>query len=197
MNAGVKSLVSKCRGEYIFHMKELTILKYPDPRLRKKADEVINIDREIEDLIKAMFRIMKDEDGIGLAAPQVGVSKRVIAVSLESKGFERLALINPVIQWLSKEKDFVEEGCLSVPGVRAEVERSVDAVVKGMVKSGRLVEITAHGLLARVLQHEIDHLDGVLFIDRLSEEERRRVVGELSSLEKQYSPLSINPSCKS
>lgn len=178
-------------------MKDLSILKYPDPRLRRKAVEVSQIDGEIEDLIKTMFRIMKDEEGIGLAAPQVGVSQRVIVVSLESRGFERLALINPVIQWLSEEKDFVEEGCLSVPGVRAEVERSVDAVVKGMVKSGRLVEITAHGLLARVLQHEIDHLEGVLFIDRLSEEERGRVAGELSNLEKQYSTLSINPSCKS
>ncbi|MGQ9616994.1 MAG: peptide deformylase [Spirochaetota bacterium] len=174
-------------------MKELTVLKYPDPRLRRKAEQVVCLDKELEDLIKTMFRIMKDEEGIGLAAPQVGVSQRVIVVSLENRGFERLALINPVIQWLSKEKDFVEEGCLSIPDVRADVERSVDAVVKGMVKSGRMVEITAHGLLARVLQHEIDHLNGVLFIDRLDEEERKRVAGELKSLEKQYSALLINP----
>lgn len=173
-------------------MSATAIIRYPDPRLRKKAEEVNEIDEDIQKLITAMFEAMEEDDGIGLAAPQIGVSRRVIVVSFDDKDFERLALINPVISWLSEGKDVMEEGCLSVPGVKAEVERSVDAVVKGMTRNGRWVEITAHGLLARVLQHEIDHLNGVLFIDRLTGRERKRIAVELKSLANQYAALSMN-----
>lgn len=173
-------------------MSATAIIRYPDPRLRKKAEEVNEIDEDIQKLITAMFEAMEEDDGIGLAAPQIGISRRVIVVSLDDKDFERLALINPVISWLSEGKDVMEEGCLSVPGVKAEVERSVDAVVKGMTRNGRWVEITAHGLLARVLQHEIDHLNGVLFIDRLTGRERKRIAVELKSLANQYAALSMN-----
>jgi len=164
-------------------MKDLGIRTYPDPFLRKKAEEVAEIDDDTLGLIEGMFHEMEEEGGIGLAAPQVGVSRRIICISIEHKGFERLALINPVIVQLSDRMEMIEEGCLSIPGVNAEVSRPVDAVVRGKTKSGRQIEITAHGLLARVLQHEIDHLDGVLFIDRLKNREKKRVEKELGNLE--------------
>jgi len=159
---------------------------YPDPFLRQRSVEVAEIDESIHSLVEKMFTAMDDEKGIGLAAPQIGISKRVIVVSVDEKGFERLALINPEILYRSEETDVMEEGCLSVPGVNADVRRPVEAVVRGITRSGRLVEISAGGLLARVLQHEIDHLDGILFIDRLTTKERKSVEKELVELERQY-----------
>jgi len=171
-------------------MNTLQIVKYPDPFLRLRASDIVSVDEEISALITNMFDIMKEERGIGLAAPQIGVSKRVIVVSIEEKGFGGLALINPVIEYLSEKTDVMEEGCLSIPGVNADVVRPVDAVVRGMTKSGRMIEIEAHDLLARVLQHETDHLNGVLFIDRLAPNEKKRVSSELSDLESQYATLT-------
>jgi peptide deformylase len=155
---------------------------FPDPELRRVSEEVILPDESVRALVGDMFRIMGEEGGIGLAAPQVGVSKRVIVVSVEEKGFERLALINPVIVFSSRETVVFEEGCLSIPGVRADVERPSRVVVRGITRSGRLVEIDAADLLARVLQHEIDHLNGVLFIDRLKPEERQKAERDLQVL---------------
>jgi peptide deformylase len=156
---------------------------YPDPVLRKTADPVEVVDETTRTLILDMFKIMDEAGGIGLAAPQIGVSKRIIIVSVDKKNFERLALIDPVVEYASEDTDSMEEGCLSIPGVNAEVLRPLKVIVKGMTRSGRLVEITATHLLARVLQHEIDHLNGVLFIDRLSEEERERVKTHLNAPE--------------
>jgi peptide deformylase len=167
-------------------MSNLRVVHYPDPFLRRRAEDVDTGDDAIDALIKDMFEAMKEEDGVGLAAPQIGVSRRIIVVSIEEKNFNRLALINPVIEYLSQDTDVVEEGCLSLPGVHADVRRPVEAVVRGITKSGRQVEISARNLLARVLQHEIDHLNGVLFIDRLSEEERRRIAPKLAGLEERY-----------
>ncbi len=171
-------------------MNTIRIVKYPDPFLRLRASDVASVDEEISALITNMLDIMKEERGIGLAAPQIGVSKRVIVVSIEEKGFGRLALINPVIEYLSEKTDVMEEGCLSIPGVNADVMRPVDAVVRGMTKSGRMIEIEAHELLARVLQHETDHLNGVLFVDRLAQNEKKRVASELRGLENQYASLT-------
>jgi peptide deformylase len=159
---------------------------YPDPFLRLRAKEVAEIDESTRALIEDMFKAMDEENGIGLAAPQIGVGKRVIVVSIDEKNFNRLALINPEIMHLSEQTEVMEEGCLSVPGVNADVRRPVEAVVRGTTRSGRLVEIEAKALLARVLQHEIDHLDGVLFIDRLTEKARKSVGRELEALELQY-----------
>ncbi len=170
-------------------MEKINVKKYPDPFLRKPAEEVAKIDDSVTSLIKSMFDVMEEEGGIGLAAPQIGESKRIIVVSIDEKNFDRLALINPVIRHLSTETDVMEEGCLSIPGVNADVERPVQAVVQGMTKSGRLIEISAEGLLARVLQHEIDHLDGVLFIDRLTSKERKSIASELEDLEREYAAL--------
>lgn len=171
-------------------MNTLQIVKYPNPFLRLIAEEITTVDDSIGELINNMYDMMKEERGIGLAAPQIGVSKRIIVVSIEEKGFERFALINPVIEFLSERSGVMEEGCLSLPGINADVVRPVEAVVRARTKSGREIEIEAHDLLARVLQHEIDHLNGVLFIDRISPEERRRVGPELKDLESQYASLN-------
>ncbi len=172
-------------NHYLYCM-ERRVRHYPDPFLRQRSEEVREVDGSIQDLIQDMFSAMEEERGIGLAAPQIGVAKRVVVVSIEDKNLSRLALINPVIVHLSTETDVMEEGCLSLPGVNADVDRPVEAVVSGTTKNGRLVEISARGLLARVLQHEIDHLDGVLFIDRLTTKERKSINKELEELARQY-----------
>ncbi len=166
-------------------MKVEDIVRYPNPFLRKNAEQVEEIDENTRALIKDMFAIMEEAGGIGLAAPQVGVSKRVITISLNEKKFNRLALVNPVIEYSSNEREVMEEGCLSIPGVNADVSRPVRVVVKGTTRTGRVVEITAEHLLARVLQHEIDHLNGVLFIDRVNEREKSRIQEDLQALQKQ------------
>jgi peptide deformylase len=167
-------------------MDDYKVRHYPDPFLRQRAAEVSEIDEDIRTLIEQMFKVMEDEKGIGLAAPQIGVGKRVVTVSIDEKHFDRLALINPEILHLSEETDVMEEGCLSVPGVNADVRRPIEAVVRGITRSGRQVEISAEGLLARVLQHEIDHLNGTLFIDRLTGKARKGVERELAAAEKRY-----------
>jgi len=188
--AGVFAVDYTAGNRYLYSMENRRVRHYPDPFLRLRSEEVGEVDDSLQDLIQDMFSVMEEERGIGLAAPQIGVSKRVIVVSIEEKNFSRLALINPVILHLSSDKDVMEEGCLSVPGVNADVERPVEAVVRGTTKNGRLVEISAQGLLARAIQHEIDHLDGVLFIDRLDSKERKRIDKELVELEQQYTSLA-------
>ena len=163
---------------------------YPDPVLRKNSEAVKKVDDNTLALIKDMFEIMKEAGGIGLAAPQLGISKRIIVLSLNEKGFDRLALIDPVIEFFSKETVFMEEGCLSLPEINAKVERSFKVIVKGITRSGRLVEINGENLLARVLQHEIDHLNSVLFIDRLGSQEKKRVENDLEALHKRHSALT-------
>lgn len=158
--------------------------------MRKISDEVHEINESTRALIKDMFEIMEEEGGIGLAAPQVGISKRIIVLSLKEKNFEKMALINPVIVSSSKETAFMEEGCLSIPGINADVQRSTKLIARGLTRSGRMVEITASNLLTRVLLHEIDHLDGVLFIDRLSDKEKKKVEGDLQTLYQQYSTVT-------
>ncbi len=155
---------------------------YPDPVLRKVAEEVDTVDGYIKDLISAMFEVMIDENGIGLAAPQIGIDKRVIVVSIDEKGFNRFALINPVIEFFSDKLSSMEEGCLSIPGIRADVKRPNKIVVSGISKSGRKISIEAGGLLARVIQHEVDHLNGVLFIDKLENKERKKISSDLELL---------------
>jgi peptide deformylase len=162
---------------------------YPDPFLRKRAKEVSQIDDGILKLISDMFETMDEEDGVGLAAPQIGVSKRVIVISINEKGFDRLALVNPVIEYFSDDTDTREEGCLSLPGINADVRRPSKVVVKGITRNGRVVEISASGLLGRALQHEIDHLNGTLFIDRLEERERKGIEKDLVELERQYTAI--------
>jgi len=149
----------------------------PDPVLRQKAKRVPNIDGPIHTLVEDMVESMYAAHGVGLAAPQIGVSLRVIVIGLPDE--EPFALINPEIVKLSGERQ-VEEGCLSVPGYRADLTRSKMVIAKGLDSTGKPVRIKAReNLLAQALEHEIDHLNGTLYIDHLpSLDVLRKVVAE-------------------
>ena len=136
--------------------------------LRQKAVDVPAPGPELDRLVADMFETMYEAHGIGLAAPQVGLSQRLIVVDVKEDGHEPLALLDPAVVEFGPEREKYEEGCLSIPGVSASVERPVTAVVEAQDTQGNAVRLEADGMLARCLQHEIDHLDGVLFIDRLS-----------------------------
>ena len=136
--------------------------------LRKRAEEIGAVDDDLRALVRSMFETMYDAEGIGLAGPQVGVPGRVIVVDVREDGATPFAMINPRIVDSSRETDKAEEGCLSIPGVSSVVERPARVVAEGIDENGAPIRVEAEGLLARCIQHEIDHLDGVLFIDRLS-----------------------------
>jgi len=141
-----------------------------DPVLREKATAVEGFDEELKTLVRDMFDTMVAEEGAGLAAPQVGVSKRIFVADIrESRGKPtRFAIINPRIVESSSEVASEAEGCLSIPGVSEVVTRPARVAVEGFDPSGKPLRVEADELLARVIQHEMDHLDGVLFIDRIS-----------------------------
>ena len=148
-------------------MPRLEVRILGDPVLRQKAEPVTAITPELRSLIADMFDTMYAEEGVGLAAPQVGVSDRVIVVDPHDDETKPFALINPEILDASKETEKNEEGCLSIPGVRDMVERSSRVRVRGLSEDGEIREFDAEGLLSRILQHEVDHLDGILFFDRV------------------------------
>jgi peptide deformylase len=160
-------------------MAVLPIRKYGDPLLKKTSKRVKKIDKEIKKLIFDMIETLHNAGGIGLAAPQVGVLKRIIVADIP--GWENIVLINPEIIKLEGEIE-EEEGCLSLPGIVGEVVRAERAFVCGESTEGALKEIEAEGLLARVLQHEVDHLDGILFIDRMDTIKRKALSRELKQL---------------
>jgi len=149
-------------------MAVLEIKKFNDKVLRKRAKKVRKVDKEIRQLIVDMAQTMKRGQGIGLAAPQIGVSRRVIVIQHDFKGQRILGLVNPKITKISKEKEKDMEGCLSFPGIILEIKRAKEVKVKGLDINGKEVKLKAKGLLARVLQHEIDHLNGILFFNRLN-----------------------------
>jgi peptide deformylase len=150
--------------------------------LRRRADEIAGPDPELDRLIDDMFETMYDAPGIGLAGPQVGISRRVIVVDVHEEGSEPMAILNPVVVAQGAETDKQEEGCLSIPGVGGVVERPATCVVEGIDRAGNPLRIEADGMLARCLQHEVDHLDGVLFIDRLSPIKRTMVLRKYRKL---------------
>jgi peptide deformylase len=154
-------------------MAILPVRKFGDPVLRRRAEAVRDITDEIRSTIRDMIDTMYAEVGIGLAAPQVGIGLRLMVVD-EEKGRGPRALVNPEIVDQGG-RVIGEEGCLSIPGIFAPVERSEWVELKAQDEKGEPVKIEARGLLARVLQHEIDHLDGVLFIDRLEPMLRDRI----------------------
>lgn len=157
-------------------MAILEIKEYGEPDLREKALPVKEITPEILNLIKDMAETMYTASGVGLAASQVGVLKRIILVDGEED--ELIVLINPVI--IKSEGEVVEEeGCLSVPDIYSQVKRSSKVTIKALNDNGDLIEITKEGLTARALQHEIDHLDGILFIDRIGRMERQILLNKL------------------
>ena len=155
-------------------MAKLTILEFPDPRLRTRAIAVETVDDELNTLIDDMFETMYAAPGIGLAATQVDVHKRLLVVDVSSDNSEPNALINPVIIELDGET-ITEEGCLSVPGYYEEVKRAEHIRVRFLDRKGEEAELQAEGLLAVCIQHEIDHLDGKLFVDYISEAKRQQI----------------------
>jgi peptide deformylase len=163
------------------------ILKIPDKRLRLVSEPVKRVDAGIRALADDMFETMYDAPGIGLAAIQIGVAKRVVVMDLSKKEedpHEPLVLINPEIAWASDEKSVHEEGCLSIPDYYEEVERPMLVKVKYLDLDGKPQEIEANGLLATCLQHEIDHTNGVLFIDHISRLKRDRVIKKFTKAAK-------------
>jgi peptide deformylase len=154
-------------------MAVLRVRKYGDPVLRRRAAPVAEITPEIRRMVDDMIETMYDEVGIGLAAPQVGISLRLMVVG-DEEGRGARALLNPVITEQGGEVT-AEEGCLSIPGIFAPVKRAEWVTLEAHDPEGRPVSLTARGLRARVLQHEMDHLDGVLFIDRLDPMTRDRI----------------------
>jgi peptide deformylase len=158
-----------------------------DPVLRTEAEEVTSFDDDLRALVRDMFETMYHAEGIGLAAPQVGVSTRVIVVDLrrEDREDEPLALVNPRLTWESGHTEKLPEGCLSIPGLEEVVERATEVRVEAHDPEGRPVSVEAGELLARALQHEIDHLDGVLFLDRVSALKRKMLLKKWKKLEEE------------
>jgi peptide deformylase len=162
------------------------IIILPDKRLRLVSEPIKTIDREVKALVADLFETMYDAPGIGLAAIQVGIPRRVVTMDLSKKeeAQEPRVFINPEILWRSDEKATYEEGCLSIPEFYEEVERPIKVRVKYLDLEGREQELEASGLLATCLQHEIDHLNGVLFIDHISRLKRERVVKKFAKAAK-------------
>lgn len=167
-------------------MAKLTLYEYPHPVLKKKAEKVAAVDDDIRQFLDDMLETMYAEAGVGLAAPQVGVSKRVVVIDIAHEGEKPapLYLVNPEIIWRSEELQVCEEGCLSLPEQRAEVERPASVKVKYLDYHGKECELLAEEFLAVAVQHELDHLDGILYIDHLSRLKRQMLVKKLAKFQK-------------
>lgn len=165
-------------------MALLNILRFPDARLRNPAKSVESFDSNLKQLVDDMFETMYEGRGVGLAATQVNIDKKVITIDVSDDQSEPVVLINPEI--LHQEgKIKSTEGCLSVPGIYEDVDRAALVKIKAYDKDGEAFEIESEGLLGRCIQHEIDHLNGKLFIDHLSRLKRERVLKKLKKLERQ------------
>ena len=156
-------------------MARLNILEYPHPRLRIKAEPVTVVDEQIMQLVDDMFETMQEAQGIGLAASQVDVQKRVIVMDISEQRDEPRVYINPEIEILEPYTTPYEEGCLSVPGFYEAVDRPAHVMIRALDRQGNAFEEEAKGLLAVCIQHEIDHLEGKLFVDYLSPLKRDRI----------------------
>jgi peptide deformylase len=156
----------------------LHVRKYGDPVLRSRAREVEVFDDALADEVRRMGALMDDALGIGLAATQLGVMHRVLVYRVDPDA-PVAAVVNPVIEWVSDEREPLEEGCLSLPGVLVEVERPVHVRVRARDERGAPILVEASGLEARVIQHEMDHLDGVLILDRTSRDQRKQAMRTL------------------
>lgn len=172
-------------------MAILDILYYPDPRLRNKAKPVEKVDDAIRQLVDDMFETMYEAPGIGLAATQANVPKRVLVIDISEEKTASLCLVNPEIVVREGEEQS-EEGCLSVPGIYDTVTRSERVKVNALDRDGQSIELEADGLLAVCIQHEIDHLDGKLFVDYLSNLKRQRIRKKLEK-ESRHSTQSAHP----
>lgn len=166
-------------------MEKPSILKYPDPRLRRIARPVTEITDEIRERIAVMFEVMVEDRGIGLAAPQIGWDLRLFVMNTTGNDEDNLALINPEITERSGRSKG-EEGCLSLPKIFAKVERPSKIVVEAMSLEGEEIVVEADGLVGRCIQHELDHLEGILFIDRVSPASKRSLKRKLQRLEDEF-----------
>ena len=164
-------------------MALLSILEFPDPRLRKVASPVTVFDLKLEVLIDDMFETMYDSQGIGLAATQIDVHKRLLVIDVSESKDSPLVFINPSFEIIEDELSEYDEGCLSVPGFYETVSRPKGIKVQAQDRKGEKFEIEAEGILATCIQHEIDHLDGKLFVDYISALKRQRI---RSKLEKEH-----------
>jgi peptide deformylase len=163
-------------------MALLPIITAPDPRLKIKARQVAKVDAKVRRLMDDMLETMYLAIGLGLAAPQVGIAQRVIVVDATREGEERnpLRIANPEIVWRSDETTIANEGCLSLPEHYAEVSRPAEIRLRYLDHENEIREISAKGLLATCIQHEIDHLDGVLFVDHISALKRGMILRKLA-----------------
>jgi len=166
-------------------MALLPILHYPDPRLHKKAKPVAVVDDRIRKLVRDMADTMYDAPGVGLAATQVDVHERVVVIDVSEEGNELRVLINPEITWKSDERQTYEEGCLSVPGIYDEVERAARIRYRALDAQGNAYDAEAEGLLAVCVQHELDHLDGKVFVEYLSNLKQTRIKTKLKKAERE------------
>ncbi len=159
------------------------IVRMGDPVLRTVARPVDGFDGELRQEIRWMGELMHDAMGVGLAAPQVGISHRLFVYRVEPDS-PIIAVINPELEWTGDETELGEEGCLSIPGIQVDVERPVHIRIGGVDEYGEVVRVEASGLEARVIQHEMDHLDGVLILDRTSKDQRKAAMRTLRDLER-------------
>ncbi|HET9678739.1 MAG: peptide deformylase [Buchnera aphidicola (Tetraneura akinire)] len=163
-------------------MSILNLIYYPDNRLRTLSKPVKKIDKEIKKLISDMFETMYFNEGIGLAAPQVGINLEIITINLKKK--KEIVLINPKIIDQSLESSYLEEGCLSIPNQRAKIKRNNFIKIEALNILGKKIEISAQSLLSICIQHEIDHLNGKLFIDYLSNFKKERIKKKILKINK-------------
>ncbi|WP_043319843.1 peptide deformylase [Microbulbifer sp. HZ11] len=166
-------------------MAKLEILEFPDPRLRKVAEPVAEVTDEHRTLIDDMFETMYEAPGVGLAATQVNVHERIVVIDVSEDQSEPLVLINPEVEVLDPEIHKYDEGCLSVPGFYETVQRPRKIRLKALDRNGETYALEAEGLLAVCIQHEIDHLDGKLFVDYISPLKRNRIRSKLEKAHRQ------------
>jgi len=166
-------------------MAKLEILEFPDARLRQVAKPVENVTDELRALIDDMFETMYDAPGVGLAATQVNVHQRIVVIDVSEDQNEPLVFVNPQIEVLDEDIHQYDEGCLSVPGFYETVERPRQVRIKALDRDGEPFAMEAEGLLAVCIQHEVDHLDGKLFVDYISPLKRNRIRSKLEKAQRQ------------
>jgi peptide deformylase len=160
------------------------IRRFGDPVLKSRAVEVDRFDDALRDQVRRMTGLMGDALGVGLAAPQVGLSQRVLVYRLGADA-PVTVLVNPEVEWAGAERESFEEGCLSIPAVQVDVERPIHVRVRAVDETGEGKLVEASGLEARVIQHELDHLDGVLILDRVSREQRKEAMRSMRDAERE------------
>lgn len=166
----------------------MEVVVYPHPALRRGGQTVTEFDQALRDLSSQMFDVMYDDGGVGLAAPQIAIEQKLLVLNPTGSKDDRsgeLVLVNPKIT-KKKGREYGEEGCLSFPGIYAEVERYVDITISHRDLEGQEASLSANGWLARIIQHELDHLEGILFTDRLSPADKMRVKGKLDEMEQRF-----------